>query len=91
MADQPKSDTWTGNRGLMIEEPLIFEQDMPGRCGVDLPAPATVQGPSGRPARARAPSACPVWPNRRRSATTRASAKRTTPSTRASIRSAPAP
>jgi glycine dehydrogenase subunit 2 len=40
MADQPKSETWTGNRGLMIEEPLIFEQDMPGRCGVDLPAPA---------------------------------------------------
>jgi len=40
MAEQPKVETWTGNRGLMIEEPLIFEQDMPGRCGVDLPAPA---------------------------------------------------
>ncbi|WP_180283556.1 aminomethyl-transferring glycine dehydrogenase subunit GcvPB [Azospirillum oleiclasticum] len=31
-------DTVTGNRGLRIEEPLIFEQDSPGRCGVDLPA-----------------------------------------------------
>src|SRR6185437_323602 len=40
MADQPKIETWTGNRGLMIEEALIFEQDMPGRCGVDLPEPA---------------------------------------------------
>src|SRR5205085_3315685 len=26
-----------GNRGLQIEEPLIFEQDSPGHCGVDLP------------------------------------------------------
>src|SRR5690348_12273656 len=40
MAEQPRIETWTGNRGLMIEEKLIFEQDMPGRCGVDLPAPA---------------------------------------------------
>jgi len=30
----------TGNRGLQIEEKLIFEQDSPGRCGVDLPEPA---------------------------------------------------
>jgi len=29
--------TITGNRGLVIEEPLIFEQGEPGRCGVDLP------------------------------------------------------
>jgi len=47
MADQPKSAghsaTYTGNRGLDIEESLIFEQDMPGRCGVDLPAPAKVK------------------------------------------------
>ena len=34
------ADTITGNRGLQIEEPLLFEQDMPGRCGVDLPEPA---------------------------------------------------
>ncbi len=26
-----------GNRGLQIEEPLIFEMDVPGRSGVDLP------------------------------------------------------
>jgi glycine dehydrogenase subunit 2 len=30
-------DTLTGNRGLQIEEKLIFEQDSPGHCGVDLP------------------------------------------------------
>jgi glycine dehydrogenase subunit 2 len=29
--------TLTGNRGLQIEEKLIFEQDSPGHCGVDLP------------------------------------------------------
>ena len=31
------SPTFTGNRGLMIEEPLIFEQGEPERSGVDLP------------------------------------------------------
>ena len=31
--------TATGNRGLQIEEKLIFEQDSPGRCGVDLVDP----------------------------------------------------
>ncbi len=36
------TDTYTGNRGLQIEEPLIFEQDAPGRCGVDLPEPPAV-------------------------------------------------
>src|SRR5205807_1598519 len=30
-------DTVSGHRGLLLEEPLIFEQDEPGRCGVDLP------------------------------------------------------
>ncbi len=29
--------TFTGNRGLQLEEPLIFEQGTPGRIGVDLP------------------------------------------------------
>jgi glycine cleavage system P protein (glycine dehydrogenase) subunit 2 len=33
-------ETFSGNRGLQIEEPLIFEQDSPGLCGVDLPEPA---------------------------------------------------
>jgi glycine dehydrogenase subunit 2 len=31
--------TASGNRGLELEEPLIFEQDAPGRCGVDLSEP----------------------------------------------------
>jgi glycine dehydrogenase subunit 2 len=35
-ADTP---TFTGNRGLQFEEKLIFEQDSPGHCGVDLPEP----------------------------------------------------
>ena len=34
-------ETVTGNRGLQIEEALIFEQDSPGHCGVDLPEPVT--------------------------------------------------
>ncbi|HVC52906.1 MAG TPA: aminomethyl-transferring glycine dehydrogenase subunit GcvPB [Stellaceae bacterium] len=33
-------ETVTGNRGLQIEEKLLFEQDSPGHCGVDLPQPA---------------------------------------------------
>jgi glycine dehydrogenase subunit 2 len=32
-------ETHSGNRGLQIEEPLLFEQDAPGRCGVDLQEP----------------------------------------------------
>jgi glycine dehydrogenase subunit 2 len=36
------TDTISGNRGLVIEEPLIFEQDTPGQSGVDLPDPAPV-------------------------------------------------
>ncbi|MBV8119488.1 MAG: aminomethyl-transferring glycine dehydrogenase subunit GcvPB, partial [Alphaproteobacteria bacterium] len=31
--------TFSGNRGLQIEENLIFEQNAPGRCGVDMPDP----------------------------------------------------
>ena len=30
-------ETYTGNRGLQMEEPLIFEADSPGLCGVDFP------------------------------------------------------
>jgi glycine dehydrogenase subunit 2 len=37
--DAPIEPTFTGNRGLQLEEPLIFEQDSPGHCGVDLPEP----------------------------------------------------
>jgi glycine dehydrogenase subunit 2 len=36
-------ETVSGNRGLQIEEPLIFEQDSPGHCGVDLPEPPHVR------------------------------------------------
>ena len=32
--------TASGNIGLQLEEKLLFEQDSPGRCGVDLPEPA---------------------------------------------------
>ena len=32
------------NRGLRIDELLIFEIGMDGRCGVDLPAPVNAQG-----------------------------------------------
>jgi len=35
--------TFTGNRALQIEEPLIFEMGQPGRCGVDLPEPPKVK------------------------------------------------
>ena len=37
-------ETFTGNRGLQLEEPLIFELDNPGACGVDLDEPE--DGPS---------------------------------------------
>ena len=36
------SETFSGNRGLQIEEPLLFEQNATGRCGVDFPAPPSV-------------------------------------------------
>ena len=35
--------TFTGNRALQIEEPLIFEMGQAGRCGVDLPEPPKVR------------------------------------------------
>jgi glycine dehydrogenase subunit 2 len=39
--------TLSGNRGLEIEEPLIFEQDSPGHCGVDLPEPPSFEARLG--------------------------------------------
>src|SRR6188472_3963968 len=39
----PAPATFTGNRALQIEEPLIFEMGQPGRCGVDLPEPPKVR------------------------------------------------
>ena len=36
------TESISGNHGMVIEEPLIFEQNTPGQCGVDLPEPAPV-------------------------------------------------
>ncbi len=38
MAETDQATTFTGNRALMVDEPLIFERGSPGRSGVDLPA-----------------------------------------------------
>ncbi|NUB16983.1 aminotransferase class V-fold PLP-dependent enzyme [Azospirillum brasilense] len=46
-SDSAVPQTVTGNRGLQIEEPLIFEQDSAGRCGVDLPEVPTVDSRLG--------------------------------------------
>jgi glycine dehydrogenase subunit 2 len=46
-ADAGSAQTISGNRGLQIEEPLLFEQDSPGHCGVDLPAPPAFQARLG--------------------------------------------
>lgn len=43
--------TITGNKGLQQEEALIFEQDSPGRSGVDLPVPDAVPSRLGDAAR----------------------------------------
>jgi glycine dehydrogenase subunit 2 len=37
------TETFTGNRGLRLEEPLIFEMDTPGSTAVDLAAPVTTE------------------------------------------------
>ena len=49
----PGGITFTGNRALMLEEPLIFERGAVDRCGVDLPevpAVASRLGTLGRTA-----------------------------------------
>jgi glycine dehydrogenase subunit 2 len=43
----PPVATFSGNRGLQIEEPLLFEQDSPGHCGVDLPEPTAFRSRLG--------------------------------------------
>jgi glycine dehydrogenase subunit 2 len=45
--DGKASPTVSGNRGLQIEEALLFEQDAPGRTGVDLPEPPAVKSRLG--------------------------------------------
>jgi len=55
--DAAAEATISGNRGLRLEDPLLFEQDEPGRCGVDLPEPPAMdrlgalrrEGPIGLP------------------------------------------
>ena len=40
-ADAEAAATHSGHRGLVFEQPLLFEQGAPGRSGVDLgPVPA---------------------------------------------------
>ena len=42
-AGASEAPTFTGNRALQIEEPLIFEKGQAGRCAVDLPEPPKVK------------------------------------------------
>jgi glycine dehydrogenase subunit 2 len=49
-----QSGTYSGHRGLQIEEPLLFERDSPSRCGVDLPAPPAVESRLGTARRRKA-------------------------------------
>lgn len=44
-------ETISGNRALQIEEALLFEQDSPGRCGIDLPEMPKVKSRLGNAAR----------------------------------------
>jgi glycine dehydrogenase subunit 2 len=57
-AELPPVVTASGHRGLVMDEKLIFEQGVEGRCGVDLPEPPPVasrlgglerKGPIGLP------------------------------------------
>ena len=80
-------ETVTGNRGLQIEEALIFEQDSPGHCGVDLPEPAPFRNRLGGLER-QGMIGLPGSASRRWCATSPASRKRTTRSIPGSTRSA---
>ena len=44
-------ETYTGNKGLNLESPLIFEQSAPGRIGVDMADPKPVKSRLGGLAR----------------------------------------
>jgi glycine dehydrogenase subunit 2 len=46
-----EGETWTGNRALMLEEPLLFERGAVDRCGVDLPPVPQVASRLGAVAR----------------------------------------
>ncbi len=47
MTDPNTIVTSSGHRGLDLAEPLIFELDSPGRCGVDLPPAPAVENRLG--------------------------------------------
>ncbi|QJB69010.1 aminomethyl-transferring glycine dehydrogenase subunit GcvPB [Parasphingorhabdus halotolerans] len=47
MGQQTDVKTHTGNRALMVDEPLIFETGSPDRSGVDLPAAPDVESRLG--------------------------------------------
>jgi len=47
VAELPGGVTYTGNRALMLEEPLLFERGAVDRCGVDLPPVPVVESRLG--------------------------------------------
>ncbi|MBF0391109.1 MAG: aminomethyl-transferring glycine dehydrogenase subunit GcvPB [Alphaproteobacteria bacterium] len=49
------SETFSGSRGLTLEQPLLFEQDSPGLTAVDLPEPAAFEDRLGGLARTTPP------------------------------------
>jgi len=51
MLNRPEPDTFSGNRGLAVEEPLIFEIGRPETTGVDLEEPAKFSARLGKLAR----------------------------------------
>jgi hypothetical protein len=84
------TETFTGHRGLDMDEPLIFEQGAAGMSGVDLPGAGEFEDRLGDAGRESEP-ACQVCRSRRWCAITYASAATITPSMLACIRLAPAP
>ncbi len=52
--EEDRLTTFSGHRGLDHEEPLLFEQNAYGRCGVDLPTPANMANRLGGLARPQA-------------------------------------
>ena len=78
-------DTATGNRALMLEEPLLFEIGHVETTGVDLPEPQGGANRLGGTGLRR--SACPACPSPKPCVTTRACRGRTTRSTSACSRS----
>ena len=65
-----RDETFSGNRGLAIEEPLIFEIGRTDTTGVDLPEPAQVRRAPRQARRAPSRSACRASPSPRPCATT---------------------